>query len=75
MRERKEYIDCHDKYCTINYIMTNSEMPKFKIPLTLRALNTPQDQNFVTIGPNGVQYCIHWDGSLFLRKIITLSFT
>ena len=30
----QECIDCHDKYRTINYIITNSEMPKFKNPLT-----------------------------------------
>ena len=45
--------------------MTKSEMAKFKNPLTLNKHNVPQEQNFVTIGNGGNQYCINRDGSLF----------
>ena len=55
----------HDKYNQINYIMTKSEMPKFKNDLTLDKHSVPQEPNFVTIGRNGNQYCINRDGSLF----------
>ena len=52
-------------YNKTNNIMTKSEMAKFKNPLTLNKHNVPQEQNFVTIGNGGNQYCIHRDGSLF----------
>ena len=55
----------HDLYNKPNYIMTKSETKKFKNSLTLDANNTPQEQNFVTIGNGGNQYCINRDGSLF----------
>ena len=42
-------------------------MKKFKNELTLNNDNppVPQEQNFVTIGTDGNQYCINRDGSLF----------
>ena len=40
-------------------------MPKFKNPLTTDKHNIPQNQNFVTIGTGGNQYCINYNGSLF----------
>ena len=52
-------------YNKTNNIMTKSEMKKFKNVLTPDKRNLPQDQNFVTIGKRGNQYCINWDGSLF----------
>ena len=61
----KECIDRHDMYNKTNNIMTKSEMAKFNNPLTLSKHNVPQDQNFVTIGNGGNQYCINRDGSLF----------
>ena len=48
-----------------NHIMTKLEMPKFKNQLTPDQYNVPQEQNFVTIGNGGNQYCINQDGSLF----------
>ena len=48
-----------------NNIMKKLEMTKFKNVLTPNKHNAPQEQNFVTIGNGGNQYCINWDGSLF----------
>ena len=45
--------------------MTKWEMAKSKNDLTLDKNNAPQEQNFVTTGNNGNQYCINRDGSLF----------
>ena len=53
----KECISRHDKYNKTNYIMTKLEMPKFKNQLTPDQHNVPQEQNFVTIGNGGNQYC------------------
>ena len=61
----EECILRHDLYNKTNYIMTKSEMKKFKNELTLDGNNAPQEQNFATTGSNGNQYCINWDGSLF----------
>ena len=63
----EECISCHDLYNKPNYIMTKSEMKKFKNELTPDGNNPPvsQEQNFVTIGTDGNQYCINRDGSLF----------
>ena len=58
-------ISRHDMYNKTNNIMTKSEMAKFKNELTLNKHNNPQEQNFVTIGNGGNQYCINRDGSLF----------
>ena len=60
-----ECIDCHDKYQQINYIITKSKRPRFKNELTHDKHRVPQEQNFVTVGQNGNQYCINCDGLLF----------
>ena len=61
----EECIAQHDMYNKTNNIMTKLEMKKFKNVLTPDQQNLPQDQNFVTIGKGGNQYCINRDGSLF----------
>ena len=49
----EECISRHDLYNKTNNIMTKSEMKKFKNDLTPDTNNSPQEQNFVTIGNNG----------------------
>ena len=61
----EECISRDGLYNKTNNIMTKSEIEKFKNALTPDQHNVPQEQNFVTIGIGGNQYCINWDGSLF----------
>ena len=61
----QEVITRYDNMKDPNFIMTKTEMKKFKNTLTLSKTSTKQEQNYVLSPLNGTQFIIYCDSTLF----------